>query len=168
MPPKQPAIEPPTQPPRFRDASGREWSIKLTLGVIESIQEQAGVDVLPRDCDVSTLTGLLFDPRQLAKVLWAAIQSKDGSTWEEFRDALDGEALSLGWNALVEAVLFFIRSQSEPLAKTVEEAIEASMRLMERGTEAIRRTMASAEIEDRYVASVESELASTFAGSVGS
>lgn len=140
----------PTGPPTFRDAEGHEWRIRLTLGLIETVVDETGVDLIPNNCDVSTLTGLLFDPRKLSRVLWVCIAkaaAEEGVAREAFIDSLDGETLSLGWNALVESVLFFTRSQSVSLAAALEEAIETAMKFLERGTASLVQTMRSEETE---------------------
>lgn len=167
--------QPPTTP-TFRDAAGRSWSIRLTLGLIETVLDETTVDLIPDNCDVTNLTGLLFDPRKLSRVLWACVkQQANDVTVEQFRDAMDGDALLQGWNTLIEAVLFFTRSRSEPLAAAIEEAIETAMKIVEQGTAAAIAMMRSEETE-RVISDTVAEagremhkgLASALAGSATS
>lgn len=162
--------------PTFRDAAGRSWSIRLTLGLIETVLDETTVDLIPDNCDVTNLTSLLFDPRKLSRVLWSCVATQaDGVTVQEFREAMDGDALSQGWNALIEAVLFFTRSRSEPLAAAIEEAIETAMKIVEQGTAAAIAMMRSEQTEQAIsdcVAEAGREmhkgLASALAGTVTS
>lgn len=164
--------------PTFRDAAGRSWSIRLTLGLIETVLDETTVDLIPDNCNVTNLTSLLFDPRKLSRVLWSCVapQSQaEGVTVQEFREAMDGDALSQGWNALIEAVLFFTRSRSEPLAAAIEEAIETAMKIVEQGTAAAIAMMRSEQTEqviNNCVAEAGREmhkgLASALAGTVTS
>jgi hypothetical protein len=166
--------QPTNQPSTFRDAAGRTWSIRLTLGLIETVLDETTVDLIPDGCDVTNLTSLLFDPRKLSRVLWSCVATQaDGTTVQEFRDAMDGDALLQGWNALIEAVLFFTRSRSEPLAAAIEEAIETAMKIIEQGTATAISVMRSEQTDKLIADSVadagrqmHAGMASALAGSV--
>lgn len=148
----------PQKMPSFRDGSDREWRIHLTGGIIDAVVMETGIDLIPDNCDVSGLTGLLFDYRKLTSVLWCCIEvpaEKKGVTKDDFAYGLDGECLSDGWNALVEAVLFFIRSQSPAMAGALEEAIETAMKFVQRGAESLIKTMRSEETDKMIQQSID-------------
>jgi hypothetical protein len=132
----------PTAPPTFK-AKDRTWTINLTLGLIDHVQEAAGVDLLADD--TAPVLSLLFDRRKLGGVLWACVDKAAGAlgiTRDDFLDSLDGDALTAGWGALVDAIVFFTPIQSR---KAVEAAFNTQMEAMEQGVTALVEVAASQE-----------------------
>lgn len=131
--------------PCFKDAAGREWRFTPSLGLFDAIQEATGVDLIPDGNDVSAVMSLPMNRKKLADVAWAAVKSNaNGVTREQFRESLDGDALTSCWGALLDAVVFFtpIASRAE-----VQAAIEVQAAAMERGTAAVVATLKSQETE---------------------
>jgi hypothetical protein len=156
MLPKKPTTNgQPQTIPTFRDLAGREWRIgNLTVGFINRVLDETSVDLIPDNLDVSNLTRLLCDHRKLTQVLWSCLKSaaaEEGVSRESFEDTLDGEVLTMGWNALVESVLFFTRSQNPAMATAIEEAIEITMNITGRGVQQWMETMRSTETADRII-----------------
>lgn len=90
------------------------------------------------------MTNLLFDPRKLGVVLWECCKKQaeaNSVSRESFLEAMDGDALASGWGAVVDAIVFFTRSRSQPLAETIQKAIEAQMRVIETGAAALQKAM---------------------------
>lgn len=155
-------------PPTFPDANGRRWTIKLTLGLIEGVQERCGIDLAPDDNDISPVAGLLFNTRKLGGLLWECCRKQaeaDGIDREAFFEALDEDALSAGWGAVVDAIVFFIHSKSPKVAESVRLAVEAQMQLLEAGAEQMQKAMQSdvtkqgiAEALDQIGRQMQSEL----------
>jgi len=136
-----------SSPPTFADSSGRTWTINLTLGLIDHIQEATGVDLLA-DGEHSPLTGLLFDPRKLARVLFASLGKQAESQrvdQKAFTGSLTGDSLAAGWGALVDAVVFFTPSQSRAALRA---GIDAQMMAMEQGVLAIAKVASSTETNE--------------------
>lgn len=87
--------------------------------------------------DVSVVMDLLFDRRKLGAVLWSCVasQAREQETTEaDFLNTLDGDALTAGWGALVDAIVFFTPSQSRG---AMQAAIEAQVEALEKGVEAL-------------------------------
>lgn len=100
----------------FRDADGRDWTLRLTVGLLEEVKEGTGVDLTRVVTSPDGLGDVLFaDPRTIVKVLWvivAAQADKAGVTPESFGYSFDGEAVERATEALVGSVLdFFPRSR---------------------------------------------------------
>jgi hypothetical protein len=135
-------------PPTFKDAENRVWTIKLTLSLLDQVLAATQVDLTPDDHDPSTITALLFETRKLGAVLWECCRaqaSAAGVDQAAFKDAVDGEVLLKGWEALVDAIYFFIQNRNQKLAEAMREAIEAQLRVMETGAAAMAQTIKSNE-----------------------
>lgn len=122
--------------------------------------------------------GLLFNYSKLGAVLWAICEENattQGVSRDDFMDAMDGEALIKGWEAIVDAIVFFIQSQSPKMAAAVKESIEAELRVLEAGAEAMFRTIKSQATDEglkQAIATLEAtmqrEVSQSLADSVGS
>lgn len=137
-------------PPVFRDDAGRDWTIRLSVQAADDVLEQTQVDLLRTDNETSQLTGLLFDPRKLSAVLWALCrkqaEAKDINQ-TQFREGLEADGLTKGWEAICNAVVFFIRRQSPKMGEAVEKIIEAQLKVIETGTIEILKTIESQEVD---------------------
>lgn len=132
----------PTAPPTFR-VKDRTWTINLTVGLIDRVQEVSGVDLMADDR--TPYLSLIFAPRQLGGVLWACVAQQaatSGVTREQFVDSLDGDALSAGWGALAEAIVFFSQTH---LREAVQAEIDAKIAAMEQGFTALAEVASSEE-----------------------
>jgi hypothetical protein len=140
--------EPKTSPPSFRDAANRLWTLRPTLGQFDAIQDATGVDLLADGAGgASPVMALIFDRRKLSDVLWAACKPQADSqeiTRASFRDALDGETLSGGWAALIDAVVFFTPSHSRAALRA---QLDAELAASEQGLLAIAEVAASQETD---------------------
>lgn len=141
------------KPPRFTDAQGREWTIRLSVQSIDDVQNAMGLSILPEGKDAQTLTGLLFNVKKLASVLWVLCRKQaEASGLDErgFREGLEADALTKGWEAIHDAVIFFIRQQSPALADAMAAVVQAEMRVVEAGAvemvEAIRSSDVGASL----------------------
>lgn len=129
-------------PPRFRDAKGAEWEINPTIGLADRILSATGFDPLEGATGQSAVE-LLFDSRKLCKVLWVATAAEARQiSLEAFADAMNGDALTAGWGALVDAIIFFTPKQNRAAAQA---AIEMQVEAMEKGVEALVEVAMSAE-----------------------
>jgi hypothetical protein len=135
-----------TVPPTFQDSEKRTWTINLVLDTCDAVQEATGLDLIPKNCDASGVLSLLLDDRQLADVLWVCIEEqapKKNVDRKAFRKALDADALYTGWEALVEAIVFFIRRKSPKLAEAWQQAVQAQLKFMEANAANLAKTMSS-------------------------
>lgn len=160
--------KPITAPPTFEDDKGREWTIKLTLQSLERVLTATQVDLAPEDYNMDAVTSLLSKPRKLGDVLWACcernadLMSVDRG---EFLDGMSGRALAAGWEALVDAIVFFIQSHSPKMAAAVHETIEKELAMLEKGAEAMIRTLKS-EATDQQMKEAVVEIEKTMQGYV--
>jgi hypothetical protein len=160
--------------PRFKDAKGNEWTLSLTLGLTDRVLSATGVDLLSDSGDTGTVLALVFDRRKLANVLWAVLSaeaSDRGINQEQFVDALDGEALSNGWGALVDAIVFFTPPQGREVLRA---AIESQVAAMEQGVAALAEVAASQATNDamkeaagRIKDAMQADLTKALANSAG-
>src|SRR4051794_17377170 len=111
-------------PPTFVDLKKRTWSISLNLELLDAIQAATQVDLVGDDGDSMPVIGLMFDRRKLGEALWVVCQDqakvKDVDK-KDFRAGLDGDALTNGWGALAEAVIFFTPTQSQSATRAAFE-----------------------------------------------
>lgn len=134
----------PSSPPTFQDLSKRTWTIKLTVGAVDRVEAETQFQLLPEGLDTTALTGLLFDDRKLASVLWSCCRPLDDSvSRESFMDSLDADALSKGWGAMVDAVVFFTQAKSPTMAEALRKSMEKQMEVMEQGANGLLKTLNS-------------------------
>lgn len=129
--------------PTFKDAEGREWRFTPSLGLFDAILEATGVDLIPDGNDVSAAMALPTNRRKLSDALWAAIKSQAGEvTRAQFNDRLNGDVLTDGWGALLDAIVFFTPIQKR---EEVKAAIELQAAVGEQSVKAAVETMKSEE-----------------------
>lgn len=102
---------------KFKDAKGREWSLDLTVGMVERVKADADTDldeILERPDAIGST--LMKSPRRVAQILWAMIADQAATVGVDARDfgfALDRPALDRAADALIEEmVLFYPRSSA--------------------------------------------------------
>lgn len=159
-------------PPSFR-THDRDWTIILTVGLTDRVRDATGVDLLADDR--TPYLSLLFDNRKLAAVLWTCVacQAEAASVEREaFLESLDGDALTAGWGALAEAIVFF---SQKPLREAVKTDIELKIEAMEKGVLAMAEIATSEEAETAIQAALnqlkgelQADLPRAFADSVSS
>lgn len=135
-------------PPRFKDAKGREWAINPTLGRFDTILEHTGVDLIPDGNDVSAVVSLRASERKLCDVLWWAIQplaAAKSIDRADFNDSLNGDVLTAGWGAIIDAIVFFTPAQRRAEVRAV---IDLQLETGTREIEAMIALMQSEETKD--------------------
>lgn len=119
-----------TQPPQFEHAN-QKFQLKLTLGQIDRILEETGVDLAPDDSDYDPFIDLKGMPRKLSSFLWAVFKTQcEANNVEEsvFRD-MDGETLAAGWQCVFQAIDFFIQLQSQSRSEALRQYLESRTEL---------------------------------------
>lgn len=144
--------KPVNQPPTFTDSAERVWTIKLTVGLIEQVQERLQFDLVPDDCDATPLVELWNSIKRMGDLLWALVENQAearGVTRSDFLNALDNEAIPAAWGALCDSIVFFIqRYKSERAAGLFLAAVEAGMKVKEEEAGAIIRTIQSSTTDE--------------------
>ena len=140
------------QPPTFQDQAKNLWTVKLTLGLVDDVLAETGIDLLPQNNDVSPIINLWFDPRKLGLVLWqlCKVQAESRKIDQSaFSKLLDAPAMKAGWGAMADATIFFIQqTQGQKSAEAVEKVIEAQMRVIEAGVVELIATIESSEVNE--------------------
>jgi hypothetical protein len=114
----------------FTDDAGRQWDVRITIGVCRRVAERLGVYLMQAGGDLADR--LMDDAALVADVLWAILEAQAVErkvTREAFDEALTGRTLGAAQNALWEALLDFI-----PPARRAE----ATGRLLARDSTTIR------------------------------
>jgi hypothetical protein len=99
---------------KFKDADGKEWEVRVTVGHLRPLRE-LGMDLkeFVKEGAEAGLADLLFgDPERFGQIMWVlcgAQAEKVGLTPEDFACRLDGESLDRAAVALVEGVVGFFR-----------------------------------------------------------
>lgn len=138
----------PTSPPTtFSDAAGNVWSIKLTLGLIDEVQEATQVDLVPDDCNLGPLASKALSAKEWSTLLWLCIRKQAearGITQKDFVSELDADTLAQSAEALGEAIRFFIqRTKGKEMAEATIGTYHKSMDLMNQAAQAILENMES-------------------------
>lgn len=100
----------------FKDTTGREWTITLTVGALKRIRSVAGLDLMPlfggQDKQESeAVRTLLLDPMRMADVVYAALKPQLDEAQindEAFGELLAGPVLAAAAEAFLDASTVFI------------------------------------------------------------
>ena len=102
----------------FKDLKGRNWSIKITFGIIDNIAEELGDDLIDDPTSIS------LHPRRWVEMLWLCVEEqahKQGVTPEEFGGSLDGGTVRQAMELFMEDYSDFLYPLHPDGAATVKE-----------------------------------------------
>jgi hypothetical protein len=108
----------------FKDTAGRTWLVQVNVGTIKRVRDLLGVDLLAIVEDgAKLLRDLADDPVRLVDVLYAVLKPQaDAATPyvndEQFGEAMFGDPIAAGFEALVEAVTDFFPQARQRKALT--------------------------------------------------
>lgn len=132
----------------FKDSTGREWKVELTIGTAKRIRSLADVNLLELDQgEPPLLTRLGLDVMLLCDVVYAAVkpQADDaGVSDEQFGAALGGEAILAARKAFFEELADFFRSQGRA---DLARAIQAQERIVALAVEQVDRKIGEIDPE---------------------
>lgn len=117
----------------FKDSTGREWRVNITMGTALEVLEELGVDLLnPTARDegkLSSVDVLTSDPSMLAQVVFFCVK-EPYSDKKTFLDHLDGAAFKRASDAFWRAYEnFFAAAGRADFARVIEsKASEAKER----------------------------------------
>jgi hypothetical protein len=112
---------------RFKDASGNEWELRITVGQLDRLKA-AGLDLDALTAEKAELFSVLMLPRRvLGSVLWILCEKQVRDTDpEKFFGGFDGDTLEAAGRALLDAVLdFFPRLATAPIKKGLPQILAA-------------------------------------------
>ena len=131
----------------FKDSTGREWFIKVVVDAIERIRE-IGIDL--GDITGATMRRLLADDVLLVRTLWLLCEAqadRDGITPAQFGEAMLGDALDDGYEALRGSLDdFFPRRKRDYWRRMLAVEQEAQAEAMEVGLAALDDPVNKAEM----------------------
>ena len=96
-------------PSVFKDATGREWTVAISVATVSRVRSLAKVDIMDA-IEGKLIPTLMGDVVLLCNVLYAVCKPQAdaaGITDEQFGEALLGDALAAGEEALMEAIVDF-------------------------------------------------------------
>lgn len=145
----------------FRDSTGDEWNLRISIGRAMALREQLGIDIQ------DLVTGSMIDDLLAIDNGWKLIEilaflltdqiEQKGISDHDFLDRLDGEVLDA-------ALIAFLWAVSESLPKLKRRPIQTVIRRMD---PAIDR--ATAKLETRIQATdLDTEIDSAISKSLGS
>jgi len=109
----------------FKDASGREWRLAITIGAIKRVRTLLGIDLLAlHEGDPSPYSRLHLDPMTLVDVVYVLVKPQadaDSVSDEQFGEAMTGEAVLAAYTGFMEELIDFFRLANRgDLAKIAE------------------------------------------------
>lgn len=129
----------------FKDKIGREWSLELSVGLIESIKADALADIdllLTKPEEFGRL--LLLQPKKFAEILWVICKDQAAErsvTPEDFGKLLNRSTIDAATDGFIEAILDFYPRQSagrvmrnnlpallEKMDREIQASAEATMK----------------------------------------
>jgi uncharacterized protein (DUF1778 family) len=109
----------------FKDRSGKDWPIGLTVGAVKRVKDETGVDLLDlthHERAQPLIEKINGDPFILCEVIFSAVQPT--ITKEVFAEGLDGDAIEAAAEALWGAITDFTQSHRRPLMAKVLEKVK--------------------------------------------
>ena len=143
----------------FKDTEGREWHVKITLGIARDLKDQTEIDLL----DGKALLTAAADPYVMGQVLWVVCQKQATSrnlSPEDFAAAFDGDVVTEATDALVEASIDFFPKARRP---AIQKAFEKMKAMEQAGMERVLVELDDPELESRILG----QFGSTSGGSPG-
>lgn len=124
----------------FKDASQREWTVRLDFALLQKIRDAAQVDLGDIERLAETWARLLYDDGKALLVLWLAISRAAeslGVSESDFLSAMDGDALQGATDALGGAIESFTQPRKRGIAtqaiRGVSDGMARAMTLAEEG-----------------------------------
>jgi len=134
-------------PPSFKDNTGREWHVELTIASVKRVRRLVGFDLLG-DSLAEAMEKLARDPVLLVDVLFAAVQpeaEKAGVTDEQFGESLGGDSLEHATDAFMDALVLFCQNPRE--RRALGEAVAAARRHNQSRLDRIENAIAEGAFE---------------------
>ena len=129
----------------FKDAAGREWEVKLTIGSAKKLSER----LKPFEIDLMNIEQVLVrfaDILFFTEVIWETVRDQaeaKGITADEFLDAFSGDLLYRARQAWLNEYIDFF---PDPAArKTVRELLARSEKMAD-----LQRRMVITELEKQF------------------
>lgn len=106
--------------PQFKDATGREWQIKLDAPTIREVRAVLQIDLGAMDGDF--FRKLDDDPVLLVDLLWVLCRGQaNGTTDRQFGQAVFGDPIATATQALIDAWLDFFPERKRLLLRSLAE-----------------------------------------------
>lgn len=135
----------------FKDTTGREWEVKVTVGSIARVQDELGIDLTRIFDDKSPDSRLATDHLLLWRVICCLVKPQLTArdiTADELGDALDEAAGEAAGLAVIEAVIDFFQGQKrEVMSRAFRRLIEAGKRARETSLAAMTQHLESVDFE---------------------
>lgn len=135
----------------FKTDDGQTWTIRLTIGDVDRINEHVGVDLYDQD----DFEKIITKPRIAIACVGAALIpeiEKRGSTIAKFRDTLDADACFAAIDAFTEAFANFCPAETREtrrqiLGRMKEARIVLEARMLKKAETEIAKAMDQLENE---------------------
>lgn len=144
----------------FKDLDGREWKLRLTIGIAERITDELGIDILHpervmQDGRTEIMAKLMDEPRNLFQILdYMTAGQHAGVDAQALKNAADGDTMRQATYAFMEALAVFFEGAGRPdrarLYRTVREVMAKTIK----ATDAKMQTLTSEIDWDAEIAAV--------------
>lgn len=147
---------------QFKNANGVQWTVKVTVDVIEHVRE-IGVDL--GDITAATMKRLAMDDVLLVRTMWLVCEpqaEKAGVTPAQFGEAMVGDTLDDAYEALRGSLEDFFPSRKRSFwLKMLETDQEVQAKAMEMGLAALTDQASREQIDQALKTRIEAEMAAT-------
>lgn len=141
----------------FKDGNNNEWIIALNIGSIKRVKTNIDIDLLYTDDAQETplLLSLQDDPCELADILYHLIKpqaDKKDVSYEAFLDAVDGDTIAGGYNALTDELVNFFQKKGDiakaKSLKKVQFMVKTTLIALDKEVEKISDEDVAKQVED--------------------
>jgi hypothetical protein len=121
-----PLPHPPTSPPKFRDAAGGEYSLRLNFRLLAQLRDDLAVDFGDLQKIAETWATLLADNHRALQAVHLVARPAPPA-FEQFAEAMDGAALEAALEAFALALISFTPPRTRGVVETAIDRINHGM-----------------------------------------
>jgi hypothetical protein len=120
-----------TQPAKFTDRTGREWTLALDFALLRKVKLKHKLDLGAAERIAHVWATLLYDDLLALELVWtviAAAAEADQVTQDAYVEAMDGPTLGAALDALGGALLNFTQPRKRGMTETAIRNVTDGMR----------------------------------------
>ena len=140
---------------KFKDDSGREWTIRIDVQTIKQVKEACDINLGSLQAAPECLRQLADDPILLCNVLFVLCEeqaTKASITDSDFGRLLAGDVIDRATMALQEAITDFFPQRKRLLLQRLQKKID---KLNAAGQELVEAKLESPELEEKLLAAMQ-------------
>lgn len=157
----------------FKDNSGREWKVAITVETVKRVRSLCGVNLLDAvkiekdGVNADLIDQIANDPVLLVDIIYCVCRPQaeaEGVTDVQFGESMTGETVETATDALLEELINFFPEAKKKVLRLILDSVK---RLKSQANTAMENLLNSGELR-QALARMESDVSASFTSSPGS